>query len=71
MVEEVVEGDSASEVLSYLQYDVAGLEKRIEISCREAVDAGSLTGREAEEIVSFYRSELEGYTYLEPEDSSG
>jgi arginine decarboxylase len=68
-VEEVVEGDSAAEVLSYLQYDVAGLEKRIESSCRQAVKAGSLSESEAEEIADFYRSELEGYTYLEPEVS--
>ncbi len=69
-IEEIVDGDSAAEVLGYFQYDVEGLWSRLEASCRQAVERGSLTRDEADRILAFYRSELEGYTYLEPESSS-
>ena len=37
-IEETVEGDTAAEVLSYLQYDVDALWARLEASCRRAVE---------------------------------
>ena len=69
-VGETVEGDSAAEVLSYLQYDVKALWARLEASCRSAVAREALSEEEAGRILSFYRHELEGYTYLEPESST-
>lgn len=67
--EEVVDGDSAAEVLSYLQYDVDSLWTRLEASCRSAVEREILSKKEAQRILAFYRHELEGYTYLEPESA--
>lgn len=66
-IEETVEGDTAAEVLSYLQYDVDALWTRLEASCRRAVEHDQLSETEAMKILDFYRSELDGYTYLEPE----
>jgi arginine decarboxylase len=70
-VEEVVEGDSAAEVLSYLQYDVAELKPRLEQACLRAVAADRLTKDESEALFSYYVGELSGYTYLEPEEAQG
>lgn len=64
---ETVEGDTAAEVLSYLQYDVDALWARLEVSCQQAVESHQLNEEEAARILSFYRVELAGYTYLEAE----
>jgi arginine decarboxylase len=66
-VEEVVEGDSASEVLSYLQYDVAELKPRLERACERAVEEGRLSEEEGIAVYQYYEGELDGYTYLEPQ----
>jgi arginine decarboxylase len=66
-VSEVVDGDSAAEVLSYLQYDVDVLIGQIERACREAVAAGSMSETESRDLLEYYVQELHGYTYLEPE----
>jgi arginine decarboxylase len=69
-VEEIIEGDTAAEVLSYLQYDVESLWARLEGSCDRAVEDKRLSREEAVEILAFYRAELDGYTYLESESTS-
>lgn len=68
-IEETVQGDTAAEVLSYLQYDVDALWARLGASCERAVELERLSAEEAQEILTFYRAELDGYTYLEPESS--
>jgi len=67
-LDEIVPGDTAAEVLSYLQYDVGQLVEQVAKSCRRAVDSGSITDIEAQEFTAYYRGELDGYTYLEPEE---
>ncbi len=69
-IEETVEGDTAGEVLSYLQYDADALLARFEASCGRAVQREDLSEEEAERVLAFYRAKLEGYTYLEPGGSS-
>lgn len=68
-IEEIVEGDTAAEVLSYLQYDVEALWDRLQASCSRAVADNRLSQEGAQEILAFYRAELDGYTYLEPESA--
>ena len=68
-VEELVEGDTAAEVLSYLQYDVAGLKSRLQRVCCRAVEEGRLTEAESRAVIDYYHGELGGYTYLEPEQA--
>jgi arginine decarboxylase len=67
--DEIVAGDTAAKVLGYLQYDVDALLERLGASCRRAAEEGVLSHDEAGRIVDFYRQELEGYTYLEPENA--
>lgn len=64
-IDDVIEGDTVEEVLSYVQYDVADLKasmrKDIEAACRQ----GRLTLPEGKSLLKFYDDGLEGYTYLE------
>ena len=70
-IDETVPGDTSAEVLSYLQYDVDVLWSRLEASCKRAVATDRLSAAEAAEILTFYRDELEGYTYLEGDRTPG
>ena len=66
-IDEVVKGDTAAEVLSYVQYDVAQLYPRMLRDCERAVRAKRMTVAESRTLLHFYESELNSYTYLEPE----
>ncbi|MCL7974928.1 MAG: biosynthetic arginine decarboxylase [marine benthic group bacterium] len=64
-IEEFVEGDTAREVLGYMQYRVDGLYPRLVRDCESAVRSGRMTLPETRTLLRFYQSALEGYTYLE------
>lgn len=64
-IEEFVKGDTAREVLGYMQYDVDRLYPRLVRDCEAAVRAGRMTLPESRTLLRFYESALEGYTYLE------
>jgi arginine decarboxylase len=64
-VSEVVEGDSAAEVLGYVGYSADVLYERLRRECTESVSSGSMTGSERQTLLAFYRDELAGYTYFE------
>lgn len=64
-IEETVKGDSARDVLGYMQYDVAKLVPRIVRDCEVAVRAGRMTLPESRVLTKFYETALNGYTYLE------
>ena len=64
-IEEIVKGDTASEVLSYMQYDVDQLYPQITRDCERAVREGRMTLAESQALRRFYEWELAGYTYLE------
>ncbi len=66
-IEEFVEGDTAREVLGYVQYDVAALYPSLRGDCELAVREGRMTLEESRALLEFYRSALDGYTYLVPE----
>jgi arginine decarboxylase len=66
-IEEIVEGDTAREVLGYMQYDAERLQPLLARDCEVAVREGRMTVAETRELLAFYRSELDGYTYLEAE----
>jgi arginine decarboxylase len=65
--EEIVEGDTAAEVLSYVQYEVERLLPRLSRACRQAIEEGRISEEEGRAVEEFYESELNDYTYLEPE----
>jgi arginine decarboxylase len=66
-IEEVVKGDTANRVLSYMQYDTDELYPRFARDCERAMRDGRLSVAEGQALKRFYESELAGYTYLEPD----
>jgi len=64
-IEEVVKGDTASEVLAYMQYRVDELYPKLARDCERAVRDQRLSLTEGQALKRFYESELNGYTYLE------
>ena len=64
-ISDEVEGDTVSEVLSYLQYDPRELYRAIRKDCERSVRAGSMTAAESRELLAAYDLGLKGYTYLE------
>jgi arginine decarboxylase len=70
-IEEVVQGDTVREVLSYVQYDTRHLHERLRSAVEVAMRSQHLTVAEGRQLLAFYRSGLTGYTYLEEEGSEG
>jgi arginine decarboxylase len=66
-IEETVRGDTAKTVLGYVQYDADRLLPKLTRDCEQAVRAGRMTLSESQALRRFYESELNGYTYLEPD----
>lgn len=62
---EVVEGDTVTEVLGFLQYEARDLYAAIRMNCEKAVREGRMTVAESRELLRTYDAGLKGYTYLE------
>jgi len=67
-VEHVVEGDSVSEVLSYVQYNKNDLVSRVRRAVEAALLQKRLTMAESGRFMRRYEEALEGYTYLSSAD---
>jgi arginine decarboxylase len=67
-IEQVIEGDTVAEVLSYVQYDRRMLLERVRVAIEAAVRDRSITLEEAALLRRRYVQGLEGYTYLDRED---
>jgi arginine decarboxylase len=67
-IEETVKGDTALQVLGYMEYDTDELHPRLARDCEKAVREGRLTVAESQRLKRFYEAELNGYAYLEPAD---
>jgi arginine decarboxylase len=64
-IDDVIEGDTVEEVLSYVQYDVPDLKKAMRLDVEAACRQGRLTLAEGKSLLKYYDDGLEGYTYLE------
>jgi arginine decarboxylase len=64
-VDEIVEGDSVREVLSYVQYQPEELLRAMRRMVDKALREGKLSIDESRTLLRFYEQGLEGYTYLE------
>jgi len=64
-IEEVIEGDTVEEVLSYVQYDVDDIKRAMRLDIEAACRQGRLTLGEGKSLLKYYDDGLEGYTYLE------
>lgn len=60
-----VEGDTVSEVLSYVEYEPKRLLEKFKARAERAVKDHVSTLEELKELVSTYRESLRGYTYYE------
>ncbi|MES2504293.1 MAG: biosynthetic arginine decarboxylase [Myxococcota bacterium] len=67
-LDHVVQGDTVSEVLSYVEYDRLDLLKRIRNMAESAVREGDITFEESAKLMKRYEEGLAGYTYLEDID---
>jgi arginine decarboxylase len=61
----VIKGDTVREVLAYVQYSADELISRMRKDVERAVRSGNITLNESRQLLRFYESGLEGYTYLE------
>jgi len=64
-IEEIVRGNSISEVLTYVQFNPTHFARSLERECEKAVQHKLMTVRESRILTQFYQSGLDGYTYLE------
>ncbi|MEX0745818.1 MAG: biosynthetic arginine decarboxylase, partial [Alphaproteobacteria bacterium] len=64
VIDEVVEGDSVSEVLQYVQYNTEELRRSFRKSIEQALRDKKLTLEESRVLRRFYEEGLQGYTYL-------
>jgi arginine decarboxylase len=60
-----VEGDTVSEVLSYVEYEPKRLLEKFKAKTERAVKEHGATLEELKELVATYRDSLRGYTYYE------
>lgn len=65
---QILKGETVSEVLDYVQFQGADLMKRLQQSIDQAVRENRITSKEATSFAKFYEEGLNGYTYLEEPD---
>ncbi len=63
-ITKVIDGETVSDVLGYVQYDPKKLVRKIDSWVTNAVKNGKISSAEGKEFLSNYRSGLYGYTYL-------
>jgi arginine decarboxylase len=68
-IERVIEGDSITEVLSYVQYDKQELIRRMRGRLEQAVRAGKVNLKESALLMRRYEEGLAAYTYLADDDA--
>jgi arginine decarboxylase len=62
-----IEGDSVSDVLSYVEYDINAMKLRFKLMAEAAIAEGFITVRERKQILDGFAEGLRGYTYFEKE----
>jgi arginine decarboxylase len=65
----VIKGDTVREVLHYVQYSAEELLTQMRKDVERAVRSGKISLDESRQLLRFYESGLEGYTYLEERHS--
>lgn len=64
-IDQIFDGETVEEVLSYVQYKPKELVRQLERWVTKSVKQGKISLEEGKEFLSNYRSGLYGYTYLE------
>jgi arginine decarboxylase len=60
-----VEGDSISDVLSYVEYDPRDCIDAFKTTLEEAVSAGKISVKDRKTMMAIYKESMNGYTYFE------
>ncbi len=61
----VIKGNTVREVLAYVQYSADSLTAQMRKDVERAVRVGTISLEESRQMLGFYESGLDGYTYLE------
>ena len=61
----MIKGDTVREVLHFVLYSADELSARMRKDVERAVRSGKISVDESRQLLRFYESGLEGYTYLE------
>ncbi|MBK6942866.1 MAG: biosynthetic arginine decarboxylase [Planctomycetes bacterium] len=64
-IDEIVAGDTVSEVLGYVQFDGDQLLRTLRRDVERAVKSGRLEAGDSKALMAFYEDGMQGYTYLE------
>jgi arginine decarboxylase len=65
LIDDFIKGDTVREVLAYVQYSAEELTGRLRKDVEKAVRTGKISLTESRQMLRFYESGLDGYTYLE------
>jgi arginine decarboxylase len=65
VLDSVVKGDTVREVLAYVQYNGDELLNQLRKDVERAVRVNKITVQESRQLLHFYETGLDGYTYLE------
>jgi arginine decarboxylase len=65
IIDDVIKGDTVREVLAYVQYNGEKLTESLRKDVERAVRTGKISLTESKQLLRFYESGLDGYTYLE------
>ncbi len=68
ILNQILKGETVSEVLDYVQFEGKDLMARLQVSIETAVREKRITHEEAARFEKFYEDGLSGYTYLEEPD---
>ncbi|ADD69353.1 arginine decarboxylase [Denitrovibrio acetiphilus DSM 12809] len=66
-VSQELEGDSVSDVLSYVEYDIKAMKNRLKQLAEDSITNGFITAKERKKILDSFEEGLRGYTYYEKE----
>jgi arginine decarboxylase len=69
-IDHVVEGDSVTEVLGYVQYDRADLVRRVRRASEDALRRREISFEESALLLRRFEEGLSGYTYLEEDTAN-
>lgn len=64
-VSEELEGDSVSDVLKYVEYDIKAMKVRLKQIAEDSIKQGFITAKERKTILDSFEEGLRGYTYYE------
>lgn len=64
MIDHIVEGDSVSDVLSYVEYETSEFKTQLKQDCMMALEEKSITQKQADILMDHFEKTLNGLTYL-------